>query len=535
MPLISSRRLKAWAPVIALALFACSPAPNAPANTPGIKPRTLASFDVGAYGADLQWPDISAYWRLAAKNNGNTLAFRCAIKDAQLVVRVDKDGGTALLREGKFDAMSLESLGANFQRVGKEHWNEGVGASYAVVLALVDRRAPMRAFLGVQRLAVNTRVANVYLVTRDAEHDVLRLFPLHIGYDREADIGYTLPPETAKTTARLTWAAGAAEAQLAILDNSFNSRAAGAEWGIQLVDHAMERHTHIKRLQLDLDQEATVEVFETALNQMAAMGVPLVECLPETLDRRQIAPAQPPTRKLEAYPDPFGVTKRIAPPVSGDYWFLASLAASRLPAAATLDDKLPLLVIALEKDKKVAWRGRADAAWVEGDEDGLRAAMRKASEQSIDLNSSTSELQVVIAADSTCTWDRLLAVREMQAQFRCPLSYLVLMDALGPTLRLLDISLGLKDRAEGDAAVNVERVVLDGRAKYFAELALPDVLPQMFDGSTWLTELIRAARAAKTPAETCHYRLPREETLRMFVDVLDATATLGARRINPRP
>jgi hypothetical protein len=508
--------------ILALLLACCGGGANEPAPpVPPPKKSRLVSFEPGTSADGLELPDLTDYWRLAEERNGNAFPIKAGLRDGNVMsARLDHEGRFTLLRGEQFEARSLEAVVAALEALAEKHWNEEHQASAAALLLLADARAPWDSLLKLCRELVNLRMRNLWLATTDTRDGAARLLPLLVDTDQVFNATYELGAEATAVTARLVKTADGAE--LLTAGKTFR---AGKDWPEALAQAAMKDARRINRVQFHLLPGARVADFADAVKALAALGFRDVEPFWPALDFSDGSAGVLPTRALEAFEDDLGVSGDIIVPGLSDYW--RAVAGERQPAQTALDRHGAWLGLRVFHDGALATRAKDDPAWThhETDLDFMQALQRNAGE--IDFDTGLSSLQVVMAIDRRAHWNVFLGVLEMMRMNGCHRLLVLTWDVIGPTLRLLDLSLPLES-GEGatSALVDLRREGILEDEKYTLHFTL-DGETHEFVGARFAPPLMVWAASRKTDPEILLLKLPGDEPFGTMFTVLDALAWLG--------
>jgi len=522
---------------LALLLAACGSGNDAGNSTvtPTGKVSRLVAFDTGKLAEGMQLPDFTAYWTLAETRNGNIYPVKAAIGErAVKVVRLGADGGFAEYRDGEFRSQSLAGISSGMETLAKREWNEEEKATGAALVLFADARAPYTSLLKLCRELVDLQVRNLWLVTHDNRDNAFRLLPLKVDVEQVFNEWYTLPKKAAEVTLRFSEESGE-ETKVGLAWASTPGEQvvfSGEDWrgGVKgKLDFFKARAT---RVQFELPGEANVGDFADAANLLAPVGYSDVEPFWPVLEAKPDAPEVVKARReLAVFEDKLGVAKDIQPPTMSDFW-RASAADRGLPPAATLDADLPLLAIRATADGKYATRTREAPDWTQhsDDQEVVQAMQRNAGE--VDFDTGKSDLQVLLCIAREARWETLLAVLEMARLSLCGRVLVVTSDILGPTLRLLDLSRPAGEDPAQDklAAVQVDRVGAVVEADYRIEMLL-DGEKRNTTGASFPSTLARWATERKQDPEALFVKMPRDEPVQTFFDVVNSLAWLGMHSI----
>lgn len=512
---------------LTILLFGCSGGGNAVGDNPAAAKRavSLATFEAMGLDAGLQLPDLAPYWRGAEARNGNTLPYRTTVGTCHLLVRVGSDGKLAVSRSGAWQDATLTAMAATIQDIADANFNKTANASYAEVVLLADRAAPVRVLLEICAKLTACRVANLSMATLDSSCKCLRLLPLFIDLTQTGEEFYSLPPELLPVVARIRLSGDIAkrEATFRLLDGKVEARATGPQWGKELCGIRAVAQAEIQRLQADLTPEQTLLDFVEIVVQLAPRGIARYELWLPAL-RAKAQSTLLPRLPLASYKDVLEIGQRIAPPTVTQMW--DSGRGERMAKPVSIDEKTPVVGIAIDGGGKLASR-RPGAAWIEhANDSSLLDLLRHSAEESYDPEANVSYVQVVLGVDFHASVEHLLGVQEMLVQARMRVLYLLVLDNVGPVTRLLDISLPDAGAAETKPALlRIQRAAT--ASDFRAELKVGTEGGEV-EGPSWLTELTRLALSMKLQAPLLAISAPGVP-LWTVLAALDAVASLGLR------
>lgn len=527
------RALLCAALLAALALAGCTPqsSANQAEPPPARRQAALAAFDPRGLDAGLQLPDLSAYWRGSEAKNGNALPYRLEVAAAQVVIRIGKDGGFAVKEGEHLREATLRSVAASVQSAADAHWNEGLRASYAEVILLADVAAPIKPLLELCEKLTDARVANLYLTTLDPAARCCRLLPLHVDLSQAGEKVYSLPKSLLPQIARLRLLGSGAQraASWQKLDRSLKASARGEAWAQDLCGQPAVRDSGIRRLQIDLTPAQTVADLREVIVGLAPLGYSSLELFLPALHRGEGEQSEPPDAVLPAFHDAPGLAKRVSLPTLIDFWKAGRNSGNLPPASLAAEPRAPLFV---SIDAQGRWACRRGAGeWQDNLSDaGLLRHLREAAEDGFDLDANVSPLQTVAGIDRRADVIHLLALEEMLKQARCHRLFLLVLDAVGPVPRLLDVSLPL---GQGDPG-QVARVALKREQDSLTATFEFESRSQQAQGAAWPTELSRLAAAAEHKADLVLVSASKVTVAELFA-ALDALTPLGVRAIRVVP
>lgn len=519
-----------WA---ALVLGGCTPQSSANQAAPPPAPRqaALAAFDPRGLDAGVQLPELSAYWRGSEARNGNALPYRLDAAAAQVVIRIDKDGGFAVKEGEHLRQATLRSVAASVQSAADAHWNEGLRASYAEVILLADVAAPVKPLLELCEKLIDARVANLYLTTLDPVGRCCRLLPLHVDLTQAGEKVYSLPKSLLPQIARLRLVGSGAGRAAAWqkLDRSVKASAQGEKWAEALRGQPAVRDSGIKRLQIDLAPAQTVADLREAIEGLAPLGYSALELFVPALHRGQGDTGEQPDAVLPEFSDTPGLGRRVSLPTLIDFWKAGRHSGNLPPASLRAGQGEPFFVSIDARGRRACRRGAG--TWQDNLSDAeLLEQLREAAEDGFDLEANVSPLQTVAGIDRRADVIHLLALEEMLKQARCHRLFLLALDAVGPVPRLLDVSLPLGEGVLGQVARVALKREQDALTATF-EFESKNLQAQ---GEAWPTELSRLAAAAEHKADLVLVSASKVSMAELFA-ALDALTPLGVGAIRVVP
>ncbi|MCA8946065.1 MAG: hypothetical protein KDB29_07550 [Planctomycetes bacterium] len=523
-------RLVALTTLACLTLAACGGGGGNSANqaTLPAKQSRLVAFDDNGLAEGLQIPDFTQYWTLSEQRNGNVFPIKAGVDDETVkTIRLDSNGAFGEYRGGEFVSQSLTGISSGMETLAKRHWNEEQKATMASLILFADQRAGFSLLLKLCREMVDLQVRNLWLVTHDERGDALRLLPLKVDVAQVFNQWYSLPAKEARPTLRISQTGSSARLAWADApDRPFTFE--GDDWRKELESKLSTFSARATRIQFDLALEAKLSDFADNANLLAPIGYADVEPFWPALDRKPDEPeVVVPKRELLSFDDSLDVTEGITPPNVSDFW-RASAANRGLPGAMVTDPKLPLLAIRASASGVYSTRTRDVAEWTQhnDDQEVVEAMQRNAGE--VDFDTGTSDLQIVLCIDREARWETFLAVLEMMRSSMCYRLAVVTTDVLGPTLRLLDLSLPLGDPPQEAqlAAINVQRNGPPADADYRIEMLL-DGKTRNTSGGAFGSTLARWATEREKDVDLLAVKLPRDEPFQTFFNVLNSLAWLG--------
>jgi biopolymer transport protein ExbD len=513
-------------PLLLLILAACGGGDNGPGNA-GSKPGTaskLVSFDAAGLDAGITLPVFTEYWTHAEARNGNTYPIRVDVDDEIVMpVRLTADGFAIWSHEYK--AASVAAVINSFEQHARRFWIESQNTSPAAIVLFCDKAAAYTDLLKLCKGLAELRLPNLWLVTHDARGDALRLLPLFIDTKQATREWYHLDADENSVTATVGYMQPVGKPPELYLMHHVEwlkdrSAGAGARWTENVPAKLKASGHKLNRVQFDMTDGATCNVFAQAVARFADVGFARVEPFWPALDRPEGGSVKQ-TRKLARYDDALDVVGDVKVPSMSDYW-RASAADDGLAAPATLDaDAFGWRVTA---EGKFSTRAPGESEWTHHSDEleALRHLQRSAD---IDFDVGVSDLPVVLAMDREAQWDLFLTVREFLRTAACYRLLVVVDDTIGPTRRLLDLSLSLHEPppAEQRASVLVER---DEAGAYRVTFHL-DGEDLVATGPAYATSLTRWAIARKSNPAVLGVAMPRNEPFSTLFDVLNSLARLG--------
>ncbi|MCA8916100.1 MAG: hypothetical protein KDB90_11865 [Planctomycetes bacterium] len=521
------------AAAFAMLLGACGSGENTtqPPPAPPRKSR-LVVFEPGELGKGIEYPDFTEYWKLAEQRNGNVFPVKATVEDdGVLATRLNADGTFSVLARGEFQPATLISLSSSMSSLATSHWNDDLRASSAALILFADKRAPYVQLLKLCKELVDLRVRNLWLVSLDARDDALRLLPLKVDTAQVFNEWYDLPPAEAEPTLRFSqrgevvrfgWFDGKGDRIEARQDS---------DWKPKLKSGLPKLAKRAQRVQFDLANTATVGDFASLADLCAPLGYPEIEPFWPRLDIPEETGSVEKRRELAAFHDTLGVAKDIDVPTLSDFWRV-SAADRGLPPAAIVDSDKPMLGLRAMTDGTFSTRSRDEPEWTQHADDlgVLQAFQRNAGE--IDFDSGLSELQVVLAMDRNASWESFLGVLEMMKSVGVHRLFVITNDVLGPTLRLLDLTLPKDDLPAGVAiaAVLVKREGSVAEGNYDVTFLL-DGEENKITGPRYSSSLASLTTRRKADPEVFALSLPRDEPFETLFTILNSVALLGMHSV----
>lgn len=520
-----------------LALFSCGGAdngePDGPAPSPPVKSR-LVAFDARQLDDGLEPPVVTTYWTDAENRNGNIYPVKASVDDELvLAVRLNKDGTFARAARDGFVADTLNSIAADMQRLANKHRIEETQASPVAMILFADRRAPYTQLLRLCKELAAQQVANLWLVTRDGRDDALRLLPLYLDNTQVFREWYWIDDKESTRTARLRWIRSR---ESTIADNRTLTHIGTGQtastnsvtgWGEVLTEAVTP--AGVERVQFELPDDARVEVFAECVNELSALGFKHVEPFWPPLDRPEDSPPVKERRELAVFDDDLGASQGVDIPTLSTFW-RASTTENGLPAAAAIDPTLPVIAVQVNARGHYTSRVPGDDGWeVHAEDLGVLERLRRHAGE-IDFDSGLSDLQVLLAIDRKADWSHFMRVREMMHQVRCFRLLVMTSDPIGPTLRLLDLSLPLTEVAAGKdvATVDVGRTGAVEDGEYNVAFFLEGKEHEL-KGPNFTATLTLLAESRGGSPDVLAVRLPMDEPFETYFKILSALAWLGMK------
>lgn len=442
------------APALVLALLSCGGNESTPERPrPATPTSRLTAVDPAGFDAGLRLPDLTKYWTDAETRNGNTYPVSAAVGDAHVIAaRLLPGGEFEMRRDGGFKAGSMYSVLTHLERLKSQYWNESRGATAAALMLFADRRAPVTSLLKLCRELVFMQVGNLWLATQDGRDDAVRLLPLFVDVGQAQLEWYHLDREESARTAHLASTPGE---EVDTLVHTLSHRGDRLRASGDDIYEAFS-NTKVERIQFEVHGELNVAEFARAVEFVSPLGFKDVELFWPALDKPDDVKPALSRRSLVAFEDELGVTRGLRVPTLSGYWRAVS-AWPGMPAAAEIDTGLPLLAVRVDSDGQYATRARGEGDWKHHENDsGVLEAMR-ANAGEIDFNSLVSDLQVLLAVDRATPWKKFLGVLEMMQTARCFRLYVASFDVIGPTLRLVDLSLSVSESSHEPARLVLKR------------------------------------------------------------------------------
>ena len=516
--------MKHWPLLAFTLLLACCGGGENSANQPTapVKVSRLQAFDTAGLDEGLTLPDFTNYWTLAEKRNGNSYPVKASITDeAVMALRLDAKGGFAA-RTDKWVGESLPTIGRKVEAIGKKYWNSEKEASAAAVVLFADSRAPYTPLLQLCRELVDLQVRNLWLVTRDKRDGSTRLLPLKVDTDQLFREWYFLTPEESQQTLLVSKTEGF----------SITRRDTQLVWSTDDWPTALGRKfPAASRIQFELANDARIDEFAKAANLMAPVGFIDVEPFWPVLDKGAGSEGMEPKRDLPEYGDEFGIATSLDAPTLSEYW-RAVAANERLPAPATIDNDSPMLGLRVAADGSLSTRAPGEPEWTlhADDLEFVQALQRNAGE--VDFDTGASTLQLVMCMDRNANWEVFLGVLEMMISAACHRLYVVTNDVIGPTLRLLDLSLPFGGVEEGAKVATIllarEGIVADEEYDLTFELGEEK---HEYSGARYASSLRIWSADREFDPDVLVVKLPRDEPFETLFTVLNGVAWLGMKSI----
>ncbi|MBZ0136352.1 MAG: hypothetical protein K8I27_08265 [Planctomycetes bacterium] len=507
--------------VTALLLTCCGGgADNTPAPPPVPRKSRLAAFDTGGLDAGLTLPDFTDYWTLSEQRNGNSYPVKADVTDeAVMVLRLGADGAFAA-NSGEWVVESLPTIGRKMEALGKKFWNSEKKASAAAIILFADVGAPYVSLLELCRELVDLQVRNLWLVTRDRRDDAARLLPLKVDTDQLFREWYFLAPEEIATT-------------LIVDADGIRPRAGGANIDLKapLSPENARALAGATRVQFVLAADADVGRFATAANLAAPVGYVDVEPFWPVLDMPHDNEPLRVKRELVEFDDDLGIAAGMDLPTLNEYW-RAVASGERLPAPVEIDDESPLLGLRVASDGRFSTRARGEPEWTMHQDDMgfIQALQRNAGE--IDFDTGVGTLQLVLAVERKTSWETFLGVLEIAASSGVHRIFVVTNDVVGPTPRLLDLSLPIGGGLENavPAKVDLTRRGIAADGNYTVKFSI-DGKTHEYSGARFASSLTDWTAGRQSDPDVLLVRMPRDEPFETLFTILNATAWLGMNGI----
>ncbi|MCB9894534.1 MAG: hypothetical protein H6839_08800 [Planctomycetes bacterium] len=492
----------------------------------------LVAFEPGELGKGIEYPDFTDYWQLAEQRNGNVFPVKASIDDdGVLVARLSADGKFAARSGNEFQPVTLIGLVSSMSSLAEKHKNDALQASSAAMILFADNRAPYTQLLELCRGLVPLLVRNLWLVSRDSRDDTLRLLPLKVDTSQVFNEWDSLPPEEAAPTLQFAWRGGAV--RLAWFDGEgdhFDAKA-DTDWRSALSKKLPQFAKRAQRVRFDLPTDATVKQFAEVADLCAPLGYADIEPYWRRLEEPPESAPVEKRRELAAYEDKLEIAKGLDIPTLADFWRV-SAGDRGLPPAAEIDPKSPMLGLRAMTDGTFATRSPDEPEWTQHADDlgVLQAFQRNAGE--IDFDTGLSELQVVMAMDRNARWETFLGVLEMMRSVGVHRLFVVTNDVLGPTLRLLDMTLPKGDLPTdiNVAAVLVKRDGPIAEGKYDVTFLL-DGEENKITGPRFSSSLASLTTRRKANPDVLGVSLPRDEPFETLFTILNSVALLGMHSV----
>lgn len=529
---------KDWGKAFTVALSALKPRPRRVQVqlSPTAKARDLEHLLAELAPAALAeiepfWPladdfgliDATEYWKSA---KGTETAIASSDPTRILQIRAGAGKEVRALEGSEWVACGLAGARARMQALAKP---QATATPVAHVVCQLAPDAAWETLLEICRACVELRINHLSLATSDKRSGT-RLLSLFVDTSQADSDWYSVPDSELPNLAGLAWRD---VAPTFVLPGGEQIQAkSGKGWGKEFRDLLAAKNPRPRRLQVDLPAAASAKLLEAVLREVATAGFEAIEPFWPALKTTSNETVHE-RRKLVAFEDSWKLTADIQPPTMSEYWRAAE-EGERLPGSATIDPARPLLLLRLDQDNHWASRERNDSQWTPHADDAavLEALHKQAGE--IDFDAGSSTLQVLLAVDRRAHWEGVLALLEMMVTARCRTLYVLVQDQLGPTPRLLDLSLPV-DAAPADAAlVHVSREGVPEGGNYRAALKLGEA-EHTAEGPRFLSSLSRIVSEKKVTPDCLILRLPRDEPTGTFFFVLNALSRLDMRQVRVSP
>lgn len=522
--------------VVALLIAACGGGSDNMAPPPLVtKKSRLVAFEAGELGDGLTLPDFTNYWSQAEQRNGNSYPVKANPADESvMLLRLDAKGDFAV-HGRKWTVESLPTIGRKMDALGKKFWNSEKEASAAAIILFADAGAPYVELLKLCRSLVDLQVQNLWLVTRDTRDGAARLLPLKVDTDQLFREWYHLTPEESAVTLLFKWRRTDSTniIELQHRDQASPAVAFSSERGLaeRMGDGDRDNLRKATRVQFDFPPGADISNFANVASFLAPIGYVDVEPFWPVLDQPDGSETMKAKRDLVEFEDELGLIGQLDVPTLNEYW-RAVAANERLPAPVKLDEGAPVLGLRIARDGILSTRAPGEPEWTTHADDlaFLQALQRNAGE--VDFDTGASTLQLVMCMDRGATWETFLGVLEMMISTAVHRLYVVTNDVIGPTLRLLDLSMPLIELPPDAnlAAVNLERngIVADGN--YILKFTM-DGEAREYSGARFASSLTIWAGEREADPYALLIKLPRDEPFETLFTVLNGAAWLGMKSI----
>jgi len=506
---------------------------NAPGNAPAPAATSrLAAFDAPALLEGLVLPDATGYWSMAEARNGNTFPVKAKVgQEDTIIARVMPGGKVAIYEDKQFTEVGVAGVLSRLQPLADKTWNAGAQASSCALILLAHVDSPWETLLELCLGCVETRVGNLWLGTHDKRGEAARLLALKIDTTQVPAEGYGLSDKAREGTVLLHWVQ-----QTPLLrypDGKIEKGSGPAGWGRAFATGIAAQKPRPRRVQLALARNASMRAFEKAMHEIS--GAALAEIEPYWPVLKVPEASEPPRelRKLPVFVDVHELGTRIEPPTMSEYW-RASEQSDRLPMSGLPKPGKPALYLCIDAENLWSSRSQAEAAWIDhvsADEVKERLV---ANAGEFDPSAGHSDLQLLLAVDRRAEWQQVLALLSAMTQTGVRTLFVLVMDQLGPTQRLLDLSLPVAEPAGIEGAVSLSRSGIVDDGKYDASLVVGE---ERFSaqGQGFLSELSRAIVARKTTPDWLAIKLRHDEPTATFFQLLNALARLNMRQIRITP
>ncbi|MBK9975492.1 MAG: hypothetical protein IPP14_12040 [Planctomycetes bacterium] len=467
--------------------------------------------------------DATEYWKSA---KGTETSITSTDPARALQIRLQGGGGVSVLEDAAWVACGLAGARTRLQALAQV---PAVGADPAHVVCYMAPEAAWETLLELCRACVELRIKHLSLATTDKRTGV-RLLTLFVDTAQAAAEWYAVPDSELPNLAGLAWYEAAPT--FVLPGAKFVPAKSGKGWGKEFRDLLAQQDPRPRRLQIDLPVAASARSLEVVLREVATAGFDALEPFWPAL-RKTSNETLHERRKLADFDDTWNLSAAVQPPTMSEYWRAAE-EGERLPLSATVDATRPLLLLKLDQDNHWASRTRQATEWTAHADDAQVQQELHTQAGEMDFDSGSSTLQVVLAVDRRARWEGLLGLLEMMVTARCRTLYVLVQDQLGPTLRLLDMSLPT-DAMPADAAwVIVSREGIPEGGNYRAALKLGES-EFTAEGPRFLAGLSRIVAEHKASPPCLVLRMPRDEPVGSCLFVVNALSRLEMLQIRISP
>lgn len=512
----------------ALALAACGGGNQPAANTPAPFISRLSTFAADEMLAGLTLPDATAYWSMAEARNGNTFPVKAKRDQPELLIARVLPGAEIALWDGKaFSAAGISGLRARLQPMAEATFNADLQASSCALIVLAHVESSWSTLLELELACVELRVGNLWLGTHDKRGEVTRLLPLKVDTSQVVAEGYELAPETAAGTVLLHWVK--ANPILRMPDGALRRAGSAAGWGKGFAADIASAKPRPRRVQLSLPPTATLRPFEKALYELSGAALAEIEPYWPVLKTPPVEEPPREARRLARFDDERGMAARVEPPTMSEYWRVAEQS-DRLPLPVRPAAAATQVLLCVDQDSRWSSLAPGQADWAEHADMAEVTEVLVANAGEVEPGAKPSALLVLLAIDRRAPWQCLLELYAAMARVGVRRLHVLVQDQLGPTPRLLDLSLPAAELSQDAARLELGRQGQPEDGQYTARLFIAESEFNA-EGPRFLAALARHVGQGAGPVETLAIRLPADEPAATFFQLANALARLYPKRL----